>query len=627
MSASPAPADPGRDDDLAWLDRDPMTAAEREASLDRLCEQDEGYLQDEGEYGDVEPFTAEELAEIREAAADELLAVEAATTGRRGPGQPGSARVFPGQSSSPAAAFAPGMVFDVLPGCAGLAVAADAAAGEDGGFAGVSEAELVGVVCAWDRVEAHAAARKLAAVAELARRSPEPEDQEFAADELAYALAESRSRAGVLVDLAQTLHTRLPGTMVALLDGTVSRYKAEIIARAIALLDPAEARAAEGKVLDRAARLTPGGLRAAIAAAVMEVAPEKAKERREAAAKDARVERWAEDSGNAALMGCELPPDEVLAADQRITAWARELKKAGLEGDMDVLRARAFLDLLLGKDSRPRQDAGGGDGTGPGPGPGGSGPGGPGPGGPGTPPPPAGPARGAAGFAGRVTLTVPLATVTGLADRPGELGGIGPVDPWLARDLAAAAARNPKTTWCVTVTDPDGHAVGHGCARSEPSNHRKRAGPGPPGDTGFTFTPASRDGPPGGCGTWRLRTPGPGPGLIITLESLATDPCDHRHQARGHDPGVRLKHLIQVRHATCTSPVCRRPAAQCDVEHNTPYDAGGRTCRCNTGPKCRHDHRLKQHPKWKVDQLPDGTFRWTTPSGRTYTTEPTRYPI
>jgi len=23
----------------------------------------------------------------------------------------------------------------------------------------------------------------------------------------------------------------------------------------------------------------------------------------------------------------------------------------------------------------------------------------------------------------------------------------------------------------------------------------------------------------------------------------------------------------------------------------------------------------------------DGTFRWTTPSGRTYDTEPTRYPI
>src|SRR5689334_12515129 len=523
MPASPAPADPGWDDDLAWLDRDPMAAAEREASLDRLCEQDEGYREEEADqFGDIEPLTPEELAEIRQAAADELLAVEAATTGRRGPGQPGSARGFPGESSSPAAAFGPGMVFDLLPGCAQLAVAADAA-GEDGGFAGVSEAELVGVVCAWDRVEAHAVARKLAAIAELARRSPKPEDQEFIADELAYALAESRSRAGVLIDLAQTLQTRLPGTAAALDDGTISRYKAEIIARATALLEDAEARAAVGKVLDRAARLTPGGLRAAIAAAVMGVAPETAKERREAAAKDMRVERWAEDSGNAALMGCELPPDQVLAADQRITAWAKELRTAGLEGDMDVLRARAFLDLLLGKDSRPRQDtSSGGDGTGPGP----------------------------AGFAGRVTLTVPLVTVTGLADRPGELGGIGPVDPWLARDLATAAARNPKTTWCVTVTDQDGHAVGHGCGRPEPKG---RAGPGPPGPPVFTFTPASRDGPPGGYGIWRLRTPGPGRDLIITLESLTTDPCDHRHESSGHDPGVRLRHLIQVRNTTCTS--------------------------------------------------------------------------
>ena len=95
MPASPAPADPGWDDDLAWLDRDPMTAAEREASLDRLCEQDEGYREDEAdEYGGFEPFTAKELAEIRHAAADELLAVEAATTGRRPPGRRGRGRRF-----------------------------------------------------------------------------------------------------------------------------------------------------------------------------------------------------------------------------------------------------------------------------------------------------------------------------------------------------------------------------------------------------------------------------------------------------------------------------------------------------------------------------------------------------
>ena len=90
-----------------------------------------------------------------------------------------------------------------------------------------------------------------------------------------------------------------------------------------------------------------------MARAVMEVAPEKARKRREEAARDARVERWAEDSGNEALVGREFPPAEVLAADQRISWWARQLKAAGLEGSMDELRARAYLDLLLDTDSRP----------------------------------------------------------------------------------------------------------------------------------------------------------------------------------------------------------------------------------------------------------------------------------
>ena len=41
--------------------------------------------------------------------------------------------------------------------------------GADDRFDGASDDEVLGVLCAWDRVEAHAAARKHAAIAELIR--------------------------------------------------------------------------------------------------------------------------------------------------------------------------------------------------------------------------------------------------------------------------------------------------------------------------------------------------------------------------------------------------------------------------------------------------------------------------
>ena len=652
MPREPAPADPGREEDPPGPPPGPgqvppdweptstrpdwMTEEEREAWLDDLAGEDEAF--DPEEYPDPDgppppgqdELTAGEIAGIREAGEAEAqgaangarsgttgaLAAITAYAGRRGPGQPGSARVFPGESGSRAAAFGIGLALDVMPGCPDLAMLADAAAGPDDRYEGASDAELIGVLCAWDRLEAHMAARKLAAVAELIRRRPEPgcppegearmpaACQEFTGDELAHVLAESRGRAEDLLSIALTIETKLPGTRTALRDGIVRQDKAWIIACAAANLDPGEARQAEAMVLDRAGRLTPGGLRAAIARAVMEVAPGKARKRREEAARDARVQRWAEDSGNAALMGRELPPAEVLAADQRITAWARELKKAGLDGDMDELRARAYLDLLLGKDSRPSQDAADGKGgagpDGPEGGGGGAGPDNP------AEPPVAGPSASAmlAGFAGRINLTVTLPTLLGLADRPGEIPGIGPIDPALARDLAGAAAQNPKTTWCVTVTDEHGHAIGHGCARPEPKNQARRRDkpdkPDPPGEPdpsrgtsgtprpGFSFTATGQHGPPGGYGTWKLRTGAGGqPDLVVALDPITTGDCDHRFEAKGHDPGVKLRHLSQIRHATCTSPVCRRPAATCDFEHNIPYEAGGRSCLCNGGPSCK----------------------------------------
>ena len=360
MPSVPAPPDPGRDEDPAWLDRDPMTAAEREAWLDRLCAQDDDPSDAPQEYWDPEScapppgqdeLTADELAGIRAAAADEMLALDAASTGRRGPGQAGSARVFPGESASRAAGFGTGMAWDVTPGCAQLAVAADAAVEDAAGgpgdsFRRVADHELAGLVCAWDRVEAHAAARKLVAIAEMFRRNPEdgfePEPgqmpqvvDEFTRDQLAFALGESRAAADWLLTTAWHLATRLGATLDALAGGIITRGKAELIVRLTQYLSDGEARAVEAKIVGRAGRLTPGSLRSALARAVMEAAPGKARERREKAAQTARVERWAEDSGNAALMGRELPPDEVLAvrpADQLVGRRAEESRARGRHG-------------------------------------------------------------------------------------------------------------------------------------------------------------------------------------------------------------------------------------------------------------------------------------------------------
>ncbi len=230
---------------------------------------------------------------------------------------------------------------------------------------------------------------------------------------------------------------------------------------------------------------------------------------------------------------------------------------------------------------------------------------------------------------------IAVTTLTEMAGRPGVLRGTGPIDPDLARDLAGAAVRSPRSTWCVTVTDCQGHAVGHGCARPAPAttpSKRRRPGvpdgPDPPRQPSFTVTPVGQPGPPGGYGTWRFTTGIPGQrDLLMTIGPIPAGECDHRHQAHGHDPGVMLRHLAQVRYATCTGPGCRRPSPRCDFDHNIPYEAGGRTCACNGNLKCRFDHRLKQDPRWNVEQLENGDVRWTTPSGRQYTTEPMRYPI
>jgi hypothetical protein len=260
---------------------------------------------------------------------------------------------------------------------------------------------------------------------------------------------------------------------------------------------------------------------------------------------------------------------------------------------MDQLRARAFLDLALGVDSR-RRDGDGNQG-----------------------------AKPARGTRANVNLTVPAATASDREDRAGEAAGFGAVDPELARQLVRNAAADPRSTWCVTVTDQHGRAVGHGCARPA----RRPAGRAQPGfalerDHG----PPGDDGPPEGIDRWRLR-PGDGQEFTVDVRPVPVVSCDHRDESPGYRPRARLRHLVEVRDGKCTWPACRRAAQRCDFDHAIPWEQGGRTCACNTGPVCRHHHQAKQSPGWRLDQHRPGDHTWTTPSGRSYASVPATYPV
>jgi WYL domain len=111
--------------------------------------------------------TADEAAACARAARMGLDGGQPVDLARRGPGQPGSARRAPGEYLSRAAGFAAGMLLDVMPGCNALAGFAAEAAGDDDTYHGARDDEVAGAIAAWDRVEAHAAARKHAAVAEF----------------------------------------------------------------------------------------------------------------------------------------------------------------------------------------------------------------------------------------------------------------------------------------------------------------------------------------------------------------------------------------------------------------------------------------------------------------------------
>ncbi|HUN36207.1 MAG TPA: DUF222 domain-containing protein [Trebonia sp.] len=577
--------------------------------------------------------------------------------------------------------FGQGQWADDAPGSAWLALQADDVSRPEV-LAQATTSEVLGIGRSWKALETWTFSRKLAVVRELIRRHPLNECREPGGlpsewtpelhHEVAAALGFSPVTAGKLVRLAWTLDTRLPGIGQALEENRLDPARARLIVDGTSVLDDERKLAmAERIILDGLPRCrTWSALERLVERAVISVDPDGAKRRREKAEQEhARLRFWRESCGTCAIQGVGLPADEALAAMAHIEGRVREYQEAGIKRPVDILRVMAFADLINGVTVRQRAawshaDAAARDAQEPNH--------------PrerneaekaqqsqSQPPQPHQPQQ--LSLPGRVNLTVPAAalewlaewssehaetpacagprptcgnhddgsmavrqdlvfpllTLLGLADRPGEAYGLGSLDAALVRELTAAVGRHPDSRFCLTVTDDHGHAIGHGCC--------KPLRGASPGDVTTrpdraTITHSGRAGPDGGFGSWILTVPGVPLPFVVDIDPVPTYDCDHRFESARHDPGAKLRHLVQVRDGTCSFPVCARHARESDFEHAVAFHQGGRTCACNAHACSRSCHRAKQSRGWQVTKPRPGWTRWTTKAGRTYLQGPWRYP-
>jgi hypothetical protein len=106
------------------------------------------------------------------------------------------------------------------------------------------------------------------------------------------------------------------------------------------------------------------------------------------------------------------------------------------------------------------------------------------------------------------------------------------------------------------------------------------------------------------------------------LHTDRSDAVDH------HDPPRWMTDLVRLRDPVCVFPGCQRRSRACDLDHIDPYvpiELGGppgQTHPGNLAPLCRHHHRAKTHGRWRYHCLPDGSYLWTSPTGRRFTVLP-----
>ncbi len=260
---------------------------------------------------------------------------------------------------------------------------------------------------------------------------PDPEiAPDSAAAEIGAALHLTRRAAHSDLALAIDLKERLPEVWEALAAGKIDVRRARVIALETSHLSETAAREVVGRILEAAARLTTGQLRALIHKVCIQADPEDAKSRYREAVDGRRIEMQPSADGTAHLFGLDLPADRAAAGMRRIADVARGLKTGDETRTIDQIRADVFLDLLDGVRHPGRSGR------------------------------------------GTVDIQVDLTTLVQLSEDPGELAGYGPV----IGDIACQVAENqPGAEWRWTLTHPDtGQVVDNGTTRRRPTTAQRR---------------------------------------------------------------------------------------------------------------------------------------------------------
>src|ERR1700678_283478 len=335
----------------------------------RICDQiaarDDGPPAGEESDADPEDWYPESVAEVTaqaeaDGAEDAAIMARMVAAGLGGWAHHRGDPRHPGVKDGPAGGFGQGEPWDNAAPDTLVSSVADYASGPDRRFPGVNDDELMGLLGTRQRLVARQHWELLTGIAEFIRRRPEPGGKaslpgampqvwgEHAASELRNQLHVTLHVANDLLGLAYDLAGKLPRTSAALRDGIIDIEKAHTISLYCSPLTPAEAAAFEEILfgIQDLEEMTWGMVRDRAAQAVITVNPEAARKRREKAAKDKRVELVPEASGNCQLAGRDLPAAAALTAIENVNARALELRRAGVPGGMDELRALAFLEKL-----------------------------------------------------------------------------------------------------------------------------------------------------------------------------------------------------------------------------------------------------------------------------------------